>query len=64
MCVKSARPRIKASVGRKAFNMAPQPPLRETESENLKFFLNLPDPDRTAVYTQHGQKLTASAPLV
>jgi len=29
--------------GRKAINLAPQFPLRETERENLKFFLNLKD---------------------
>jgi pyruvate-ferredoxin/flavodoxin oxidoreductase len=29
--------------GRKAINLAPQPPLRETERENLKFFLSLKD---------------------
>jgi pyruvate-ferredoxin/flavodoxin oxidoreductase len=27
----------------KAINMAPQPPLREQESENWDFFLNLPE---------------------
>lgn len=29
--------------GRKAINMTPQPPLREQEVENFKFFLELPD---------------------
>jgi pyruvate-ferredoxin/flavodoxin oxidoreductase len=31
----------------KAINMAPQAPLREQESENWEFFLNLPEVDRT-----------------
>lgn len=30
---------------KKAINMAPQPALRDTERENFKFFLELPDPD-------------------
>lgn len=32
---------------RKAITMGHQPPLRESEAKNWKFFLDLPDPDRT-----------------
>ena len=32
---------------RKAIMMAPQPPLRDAEAVNWKFFLDLPEPDRT-----------------
>ena len=39
----------RTQVGRKALNMAEQPPLRETETENWEFFLELPDVDRTAM---------------
>ncbi|RCK79622.1 MAG: Pyruvate-flavodoxin oxidoreductase [Candidatus Ozemobacter sibiricus] len=34
-----------AKLATKAINMAPQLPLRETERENFKFFLDLPEPD-------------------
>ncbi len=34
-----------AKLATKAINMASQPPLRETERENFKFFLSLPEPD-------------------
>ncbi len=35
-------------MGRKAINMADQPPLRQTEVKNWDFFLTLPEADRTA----------------
>ena len=35
--------------GRKAINMAGQLPLREAEAENWKFFLSLPEADRTKI---------------
>ena len=47
MCVENCPAKDKTNPARKAINMAPQPPLREAESENWDFFLNLPDPDRT-----------------
>lgn len=34
---------------RKAINLTPQPPIRETERENFKFFLGLPEYDRSQV---------------
>jgi len=49
MCVEVCPAKDKSQVGRKAINMAPQPPLREQEAENWDFFLSLPDPDRTAM---------------
>ena len=48
MCVENCPAMDKTDPSRKAINMAPQPPLRESESKNWEFFLNLPDPDRTA----------------
>jgi pyruvate-ferredoxin/flavodoxin oxidoreductase len=39
----------KSQVGRKALNMAPQPPLRKAEKENWDFFLSIPDLDRTLI---------------
>jgi pyruvate-ferredoxin/flavodoxin oxidoreductase len=39
----------KTQVGRKAVNMAAQPPIRATENANWDFFYNLPEVDRTLV---------------
>ena len=47
MCVENCPAVDKTNPERKAINMAPQPPLREKESDNWEFFLALPDPDRT-----------------
>ncbi|NMC29316.1 MAG: pyruvate:ferredoxin (flavodoxin) oxidoreductase [Pelolinea sp.] len=47
VCVEYCPAKDKADASRKAINMAPQPPLRASESKNFAFFLNLPDPDRT-----------------
>ncbi len=47
LCVENCPAKDKTNPARKAINMAPQPELREAESENWGFFLNLPDPDRT-----------------
>jgi pyruvate-ferredoxin/flavodoxin oxidoreductase len=47
LCVEACPAKDKTQVGRKAINMAAQPPLRETERANWDFFLALPDPDRT-----------------
>jgi pyruvate-ferredoxin/flavodoxin oxidoreductase len=46
LCVEACPARDKSQVGRKAINMAPQPPLRERESANWEFFLTLPEADR------------------
>ncbi|MBM3137042.1 MAG: pyruvate:ferredoxin (flavodoxin) oxidoreductase, partial [Chloroflexi bacterium] len=46
-CVQACPAKDKTNPDRKAINMAPQPMLRDTESENWAFFTNLPDPDRT-----------------
>ncbi|HEX7568092.1 MAG TPA: pyruvate:ferredoxin (flavodoxin) oxidoreductase [Anaerolineaceae bacterium] len=47
LCVEACPAKDKSQAGRKALNMADQLPLREPESLNWEFFLNLPDPDRT-----------------
>jgi pyruvate-ferredoxin/flavodoxin oxidoreductase len=49
LCVASCPARDKADQKRKAINMAPQPPLRTSERENYRFFLGIPDFDRTQV---------------
>ena len=52
LCVEACPAKDKTNPARKAINMADQPPLRDSESDNWDFFLNLPDPDRTAFATQ------------
>jgi pyruvate-ferredoxin/flavodoxin oxidoreductase len=47
LCVEACPAKDKSQVGRKAINMAPQPPLRQRESANWEFFLTLPEADRT-----------------
>jgi len=49
LCVEACPVKDKSQVGRKALNMAPQPPLRGSESLNWDFFLSLPDVDRALV---------------
>ena len=46
LCVEACPAVDKNDPSRKAINMRPQPPLREQESENWEFFLNLPEPPR------------------
>ena len=47
LCVEFCPVKDKREAGRKAINMAPQIPLRQTERENWNFFLELPEYDRT-----------------
>lgn len=49
LCVDACPVIDKKDPTRKALNMAPQPPLRDQESENWDFFLILPEVDRTAI---------------
>lgn len=45
LCIEACPAKDKTQVGRKAINMAPQPPIRETERENWEFFQTLPEGD-------------------
>ena len=49
LCVEACPAKDKTQVGRKALNMAPHPPIRETEAENWEFFKNLPEVDRSLI---------------
>ncbi len=49
LCVEACPVKDKTQVGRKAINMAAQPPLRESEAANWDFFYNLPEVDRAAM---------------
>jgi pyruvate-ferredoxin/flavodoxin oxidoreductase len=49
LCVEVCPVKNKSEVRLKAINMMPQPPLREPESQNWDFFLELPEMDRSAL---------------
>ncbi len=49
LCVDVCPAKNKSEVRLKAINMAPQPPIRETERENFEFFLEIPEMDRRQV---------------
>jgi pyruvate-ferredoxin/flavodoxin oxidoreductase len=49
LCVEVCPVRSKENPEIKALTMKPQPPLRESESVNFNFFLQLPDADRRSV---------------
>jgi len=49
ICVDVCPVKNKSQARLKALNMMPQPPLREPERENWKFFLNIPELDRRKI---------------
>jgi pyruvate-ferredoxin/flavodoxin oxidoreductase len=49
ICVDVCPAKNKSETRLKAINMAPQPPLRKSESENWEFFLKIPDLDRRKI---------------
>ncbi len=49
LCIEACPAKDKSQAGRKALNMAAQPPIRETERANWDFFYALPEVDRTAI---------------
>ncbi len=49
LCVQVCPAKSKTDAGRKALNMAPQPPIRESEQRNWEFFLTLPETDRRSL---------------
>lgn len=51
LCTDICPIRDTSNVSRKALNMQPQPPLRETERENWDFFLSIPEYDRRLLKT-------------
>ena len=52
LCIEACPAKNKSEAGLKAINMAPQPPIRETERENWNYFLSIPDVDRTKFETK------------
>ena len=49
LCIEACPAKDKSQVGRKAINMAAQPPVRERERVNWEYFLTIPEVDRTAI---------------
>jgi pyruvate-ferredoxin/flavodoxin oxidoreductase len=49
LCVEICPAKDKTQVGRKALNLADQPPIRERERINWEYFLTLPEVDRTKI---------------
>jgi len=47
LCVEACPVKDKTQAGKRAINMADQPPIRERERINWDYFLNLPEADRT-----------------
>ena len=64
LCVEVCPAKDKTQAGRKALNMAPQPPLRESENRNWDFFMKIPDMDRKLINPVHHQELAAAAAAV
>ncbi len=49
LCVEVCPAKDKKDPTRKSLNMAPQPPLRESENKNWDFFMKIPDMDRKLI---------------
>ena len=49
LCVEVCPAKDKSQVGRKAINMASQPPIREQEAAKWDYFLTIPEVDRTQI---------------
>jgi pyruvate-ferredoxin/flavodoxin oxidoreductase len=49
LCIEVCPAKDTRQVGRKAINMAPQPPIRERENANWNYFNMLPEVDRTQI---------------
>jgi len=49
LCVEACPKKDKTQVGRKAINMASQPPIRQREVKKWDYFLSIPEVDRTLV---------------
>ncbi len=63
LCVDICPVKDKQVAGRRALNMAPQPPLREQERENWAFFLGLPEYDRTTLTLSKMKEAMITQPL-
>jgi pyruvate-ferredoxin/flavodoxin oxidoreductase len=63
LCVEVCPAKSKSEVRHKAINMMPQPPIREQEAGNWKFFLQLPEVDRQALSLNQVKDVQLLPPL-
>ena len=63
ICVDICPAKDKTNPEHKAINMEPQLPLREQETENWDYFLNLPNPDRTKLKLNQIRQQQLQEPL-
>jgi pyruvate-ferredoxin/flavodoxin oxidoreductase len=63
ICVDVCPARNKSEARFKAINMQPEAPLREAERENWKFFLSIPDMERSRVALGHVRQMQVERPL-
>jgi pyruvate-ferredoxin/flavodoxin oxidoreductase len=63
LCVEACPAKDKTQVGRKAINMASQPPIREQERLKWDYFLTIPDLDRTLFSPKSVKNSQLLAPL-
>ncbi|MGD1911116.1 MAG: pyruvate:ferredoxin (flavodoxin) oxidoreductase [Rivularia sp. (in: cyanobacteria)] len=63
ICVDIRPAKDKTNPEHKAINMEPQLPLREQETENWDYFLNLPNPDRTKLKLNQIRQQQLQEPL-
>jgi pyruvate-ferredoxin/flavodoxin oxidoreductase len=63
LCVEACPAKDKKAAGRKAINMVEQPPIREQENTNWKFFQSLPDVDRSQLKLNQIKNVQLLEPL-
>jgi pyruvate-ferredoxin/flavodoxin oxidoreductase len=63
VCVEVCPAKNKSDSSKKAINMAPQAPLRETERKNWDYFLSIPEVDRTKINHNQVKDLQLLQPL-
>jgi pyruvate-ferredoxin/flavodoxin oxidoreductase len=63
LCIEACPVKNKQETRLKAINMAPQPPIRETERANWEFFLKLPEMDRSLLNTAQVKDVQLLQPL-
>ncbi|HET9857663.1 MAG TPA: pyruvate:ferredoxin (flavodoxin) oxidoreductase [Chthoniobacterales bacterium] len=63
ICIDVCPARNKSEARLKAINMQPQLPLRESERANWKFFLSIPDQDRSRISTASVRTIQVEQPL-
>jgi pyruvate-ferredoxin/flavodoxin oxidoreductase len=63
ICVEVCPVKNKSDAGKKAINMAPQTPLRESERANWEYFLSLPEVDRSKLSHTQVKDLQLLEPL-